>query len=253
MPDPALVIVIPAYNAALTLEGVFDRIPRKIAERTAHVVVVNDGSTDATSDVARRLQARFPNLALIEHPVNRGYGSAAKTGLARSLELGAGLIVWLHADGQYAPESIPELLAPLERNEADIVQGSRMKGGGALRGGMPLYKFVANKALTWLENRIFGSQLAEYHSGYLLYRREALEAIPFQQFTGRSFIFDQEMIVGAQILGLRVIDLPIPTRYTGEKSHLKPIPYGIDVLKLLGRYLRGDYHRLVKQAHTAGL
>lgn len=252
MNDPALVIAIPAYNAALTLESVLDRIPREISERAAHYVVVNDGSSDATSDVVRRLRKRFPKLELIEHPVNRGYGGAAKTGLARSVELGGGLIVWLHGDGQYAPESIPELLAPLERNEADIVQGSRMKGGGALRGGMPLYKFVANKALTLLENRLFGLQLAEYHSGYMLYRREALQAIPFQFFPSRSFIFDQEMIVAAKILGLRVVDLPIPTRYAGEKSHLKPIPYGIDVLKLIGRYRRGDYHQLVARARTAG-
>lgn len=251
MPDPALVIAIPAYNAALTLDSVFDRIPREICERTAHYVVVNDGSTDATSDVARRLQGRFPNLEMIEHPANRGYGGAAKTGLARSVELGAGYIIWLHADGQYAPESIPKLVAPLERNEADIVQGSRMKEGGALRGGMPLYKFIANRALTWLENRVFGLQLAEYHSGYMLYRREALEAIPFQHFTTRSFVFDQEMIVTAKILGLRVIDLPVPTRYASEKSHLKPIPYGIDVLKLIGRYMRGDYHRLIGRVHTS--
>ncbi len=253
MPDPALVIAIPAYNAALTLENVFDRIPPKIIEQIAHYVVVNDGSTDATSDVARRLRRRFPNLILIEHPTNRGYGDTAKTGLTKSLELGADLIVWLHADGQYAPESIPELLTPLEKRDADIVQGSRLKGGGALQGGMPLYKFVANKALTWLENRVFGLQLAEYHSGYMLYRREALTAIPFHHFSGRSFVFDQEMIVVAQILRLRVVDVSIPTRYADEKSHLKPIPYGIDVLTLMGRYLRGDYHRLVKRPYTTGL
>ncbi len=161
IPHPAFVIAIPAYNAALTLESVFDRIPQRIADRTAHYVVVNDGSTDPTSDVARRLQERFPTLELLERPVNRGCGEAAKTGLAKSVELGAGLIVWLHADGQYAPESMPELLTPLENNEAAIVQGSRMKCGGALRDGMPLYKFVANKALTFLENRLFDLRLAE--------------------------------------------------------------------------------------------
>lgn len=252
MPVPKLVIAIPAYNAAETLVGVFDRIPQEIARQTSHYIVVNDGSADATTDVVRRLQKHLRNLELIEHTENRGYGGAAKTGLARALELGADQVVWLHADGQYAPEAIPELLAPLETNEADIVQGSRLKGGGALRGGMPLYKFVANKVLTAMENRVFGLRLAEYHSGYMLYCRKALEAIPFRQFTERTFVFDQEMIVVAGILGLRVIDLAIPTRYAGEKSHLKPIPYGIDVLKLMARYMRGDYHRMVGQGHPFG-
>jgi glycosyltransferase involved in cell wall biosynthesis len=240
-----LAIAIPAYNAAETLEGVFDRIPVEIQARTPRYVVVDDGSTDGTAAVARRLQARFPALDLVEHPQNRGYGGAAQSGLGRALALGVDLVVWLHGDGQYAPESIPALLAPLEAGRADIVQGSRFRGGGALQGGMPVYKYVANRGLTWMENRVFGLGLAEYHSGYMLYRRSALEAIPFQRFAPRGFVFDQEMLVAARILGLRVVDLPIPTRYAGERSYLRPIPYGVAVLKLMGRYLRGDYHRLV--------
>lgn len=240
-----LAIAIPAYNAAETLEGVFDRIPPEVVARTAHYVVVDDGSTDATAAVARRLRARFPALDLVEHPQNRGYGGAAQSGLSRALALGADPVVWLHGDGQYAPESIPALLAPLEAGRADIVQGSRFRGGGALQGGMPFYKYVANRGLTWMENRVFGLGLAEYHSGYMLYSRAALEAIPFQSFTPRGFVFDQEMLVAARILGLRVVDLPIPTRYAGERSYLRPIPYGLAVLRLMGRYLRGDYHRLV--------
>lgn len=252
MAGQKLIIAIPAYNASLTLESVFRRVPREIAERTAHYVVVNDGSTDATADVARRLRRCFSNLELIEHPENRGYGATAKTGLGRSLELGADVVVWLHGDGQYAPECIPELLVPLEANQADIVQGSRLKSGGALQGGMPFYKFVANKLLTSMENYVFGLRLAEYHSGYMLYRRKALQMIPFRDFIDRAFVFDQEMIVSARILGLRVVDLPIPTRYAEETSHLRPIPYGIDVLKLMGRYMRGDYHRLVSRRHLPG-
>lgn len=251
MTDHRLVIAIPAYNASLTLKSVFERIPREIVRRTAYYVVVNDGSTDGTAEVVRRFQKRLPNLQLVEHAQNRGYGAAAKTGLTRSLDLGADLVVWLHADGQYAPESIPELLAPLEANQADIVQGSRLKGGGALQGGMPPHKFVANKLLTFMENRVFGLRLAEYHSGYMVYCRKALLAIPFWDFTSRAFVFDQEIMVVAKILGLRVVDVAIPTRYAGEKSHLRPIPYGIDVLKLMGRYMRGDYHRLVARAHLS--
>lgn len=242
-----LVIAIPAYNAAETLESVFDRLPPEIIARAPRYIVVNDGSTDATAAVARRLQSRFPALELVDHPRNRGYGGAAQTGLGRALEVGADVVAWVHGDGQYAPESLPSLLAPLDENRADVVQGSRLRGGGALKGGMPVYKYVANRGLTWMENRVFGLRLAEYHSGYMLYRRAALEAIPFRSFTTRGFVFDQEMLVAARILGLRVVDLPIPTRYAGEVSHLRPIPYGIAVLKLMGRYLRGDYHRLVRE------
>ncbi len=252
MVEQKLIIAIPAYNASLTLDSVFGRVPREIAQRTAHYVVINDGSTDATVDTVCRLQGRFPNIELVQHPENRGYGAAAKTGLSRALELGADFVVWLHGDGQYAPESIPKLLVPLETNQADIVQGSRLKGGGALQGGMPFYKFIANKLLTSMENYVFNLRLAEYHSGYMLYRRKALQMIPFKDFTDRAFVFDQEMIVSASILGLCVIDVPIPTRYAGEKSHLRPIPYGIDVLKLMGRYMRGDYHRLVSRGYPRG-
>jgi glycosyltransferase involved in cell wall biosynthesis len=240
-----LAVAIPAYNAARTLESVFDRIPPVILARAPRYIVVNDGSTDDTAAVAHRLRARFPTLELVEHAQNRGYGGAAQSGLRRALEVGADVVAWLHGDGQYAPESLPDLLAPLDADRADVVQGSRFRGGGALRGGMPVYKYVANRGLTWMENRVFGLRLAEYHSGYMLYRRRALEAIPFGSFTTRGFVFDQEMLVAARILGLRVVDLPIPTRYAGEVSYLKPIPYGIAVLKLMGRYLRGDYHRLV--------
>ena len=240
-----LAIVVPAYNAARTLVGVFARIPPEIVARRPHYVVVNDGSVDDTGAVALGLRTLHPDLDLIEHAQNRGYGGAAQSGLGRALELGADPVAWLHGDGQYAPESLPALLAPLDGDQADVVQGSRFRGGGALRGGMPVYKYVANRGLTWMENRVFGLGLAEYHSGYMLYRRAALEAIPFRRFTTRGFVFDQEMLVAARILGLRVVDLPIPTRYAGEVSYLRPIPYGIAVLKLMGRYLRGDYHRLV--------
>jgi len=250
-PPGRLAIAVPAYNAAETLESVFDRLPAEIIARAPRYIVVNDGSTDATGAVARRLQARFPTLELVEHAQNRGYGGAAQTGLGRALEAGADVVAWLHGDGQYAPESLPTLLAPLDANRADVVQGSRLRGGGALRGGMPVYKYAANRGLTWMENRVFGLRLAEYHSGYMLYRRAALEAIPFRSFTTRGFVFDQEMLVAARILGLRVVDLPIPTRYAGERSYLRPIPYGIAVLKLMGRYLRGDYHRLVAHHPSA--
>ena len=133
-----------------------------------------------------RLCNDFPNLVVLTHEANRGYGEAEKTLLRYTLRERAEVGILLHSDGQYSPEKIPELLEPFDGAAADLVQGSRMLGGGALRGGMPLYKFVANKALTALENWAFGMHLAEYHSGYMLYSREALETIPFEKLSGSA-------------------------------------------------------------------
>jgi glycosyltransferase involved in cell wall biosynthesis len=180
---------------------------------------------------------------VLTHETNRGYGEAEKTLLRYALAEGAEVSILLHSDGQYSPEKIPELLVPFDRGTADLVQGSRVLGGGALRGGMPLYKFVANKALTGIENRAFGLKLAEYHSGYMLYSRKTLETIPFEKLSG-SFDFDLEMIVLARVKGLRIAEIPIPTIYAGEKSHLRPVRYGLDVLKVVRDYRRGKYRAL---------
>jgi glycosyltransferase involved in cell wall biosynthesis len=190
-----------------------------------------------------RLQKEFSNLALLWHSGNRGYGEAQKTLLRYALAQGADVGIVLHSDGQYSPEKIPELLAPFDGGTADLVQGSRMLGGGALRGGMPFYKYVANKALTAIENRAFGMKLAEYHSGYMVYSRKAMETIPFEKLSN-SFDFDLEMIVLAKVKGLRIAEIAIPTIYAGEVSHLNPIKYGFDVLSIVRAYKRGKYHAM---------
>lgn len=236
-------VVMPAYNAAATIERVFERIPEDARRRIERYVVVNDGSRDETSAVVRRLQRSWPSLELLEHPVNRGYGEAEKTLLSHALSEGAQVAILLHSDGQYSPEKIPEILAVFDRDEADIVQGSRMARGGNAFGIMPLYKYLANKCLTAIENWAFGLGLAEYHSGYMSYNRKALETIPFQRLSG-SFDFDLEMLVMARVKGLRVREVSIPTIYAGEKSYLNPIRYGFDVLGVVWDYKRGKYHRL---------
>jgi glycosyltransferase involved in cell wall biosynthesis len=236
-------VLMPAYNAGSTVEKVFRRIPPAARERIRRYVVVNDGSRDDTAEALSRLQQQFPALVILNHETNRGYGEAEKTLLRHALALGVDVGVLLHSDGQYSPEKIPELLAPFDRGEADLVQGSRMLGGGALRGGMPLYKFLANKALTAIENTAFGMTLAEYHSGYMLYSRKALEAIPFEKLSG-SFDFDLEMLVLARVKGLRIAEIAIPTIYAGEKSHLNPIRYGLDVLSVVRGYRRGKYQAM---------
>lgn len=238
-----VIVLVPAYNAAATIEHVFRRIPEDARRRIARYAVVNDGSRDGTSEVVRRLQRDWPSLELIEHPVNRGYGEAEKTLLCHALQADAQVAILLHADGQYSPEKIPEILAVFDRDEADIVQGSRMARGGNAFGAMPLYKFIANKCLTAIENRAFGLGLAEYHSGYMSYNRKTLETVPFQRLSG-SFDFDLEMLVMARVKGLRVREVPIPTIYAGEKSHLNPVRYGFDVLGVVRDYRRGKYHRL---------
>lgn len=189
------------------------------------------------------MRGEFPGLVILTHPTNRGYGAAEKTLLSYALEEGAGVAIVLHSDGQYSPEKIPDLLAPFDEDTADLVQGSRLLGGGAREGGMPLYKLLANKSLTALENWAFGMKLAEYHSGYMLYSRKALAAIPFRKLSD-SFDFDLEMIVMARVKGLRVVELPIPTIYAGEVSHLRPVHYGMRVLAVVWSYKRGKYHEL---------
>jgi glycosyltransferase involved in cell wall biosynthesis len=235
-------VLMPAYNAGGTIEKVFARIPAEAKSRISRYVAVNDGSKDDTQAALARLQAEWPGLTVMTHESNRGYGEALKTLFRVALREGAALAIVLHSDGQYSPEKIPAMLEPLDRGAADVVQGSRMLDGGALRGGMPLYKFLANKALTFIENRAFGLKLAEYHSGYMAYSRRALETIPFERLS-RSFDFDLEMIVLARVHGLRIAEIAIPTIYAGEKSHLSPVRYGFDVLRVVRDYKRGKYQR----------
>jgi glycosyltransferase involved in cell wall biosynthesis len=236
-------ILMPAYNAGATIEKVFARVPPEARRRIRRYVAVNDGSTDDTAAALERLQKEFSNLVVLDHAANRGYGEAEKTLLRYALAERAEVGIVLHSDGQYSPEKIPDLLAPFDGGTADLVQGSRMLGGGALRGGMPLYKYVANKALTAVENWAFGMKLAEYHSGYMLYSRKAMETIPFETLSS-SFDFDLEMMVLAKVQGLRIAEIAIPTIYAGEKSHLNPIKYGFDVLSVVRAHKRGKYRAM---------
>jgi glycosyltransferase involved in cell wall biosynthesis len=235
-------ILMPAYNAAATIETVFERIPAPVKDRIRRYVVVNDGSTDDTEAALARLRTRFPTLVSLTHAVNQGYGAAEKTLLTYAMENRADVGIVLHSDGQYSPESIPDLLRPFDDGAADLVQGSRMLGGGALRGRMPLYKFIANKILTGIENWAFGLKLAEYHSGYMLYSRETIASIPFQKLSN-SFDFDLEMIVMARTRNLRIVEVAIPTIYAGEVSHLKPVEYGLRVLRVVRDYKLGKYDK----------
>ena len=236
-------VIMPAYNAGATIERVFDRIPPEARSRITRYVVVDDGSTDDTQAALGRLANRYRDLVVLRHDRNRGYGAAEKTLLDYTIHEGAEVAILLHSDGQYSPEKIPEVLDPFDRGEADMVQGSRMLMSGALPGGMPLYKFLANKALTVVANRALGLTMAEYFSGYMAYHRSALLAIPYHRLAD-TFQFDMQMLVMARVKNLRVVEIPIPTIYAEEVSHLRPVRYGLEVLTILRNYRRGRYHAL---------
>jgi len=238
-------VIIPSYRAENTLHSVLERLPSEFWDDGV-AIIVNDKSPDNTGEVADGLQRLYPDVEVIHHEVNRGYGGAQKTGLRRGLELGAGAFAVVHSDGQYAPELVLDLMLPILQGQADIVQGSRMVGGGAREGGMPLIRYIPNRVLTTMENLVFQTKMAEFHSGYMLYSRKLLEAAPFENLQN-NYNFDAEMIVVAKLLGMECTQLPIPTRYDDEVSSLDPIPYGINVLKMMGRHLAGHYKNLIKE------
>lgn len=236
-------IVIPSFRAEKTLPGVLARIPEKFWE-DGTAIIVNDHSPDRTGEVAESLKSQWPSVEVVHHEVNQGYGGAQKSGLKKGLEIGAGVFAVVHADGQYAPELVLDLMQPILSGRSHIVQGSRMINGGAREGGMPLVRYLPNRILTAMENIVFGTRMAEFHSGYMLYSRRLLERAPFEQLQN-NYNFDAEMIVLAHLLGMDCAQLPIPTRYDEEISSLRPIPYGINVVKMMGRHLGGHYRLLV--------
>jgi len=236
-------LFVPAFQAESTLDEVLGRIPSDLWDSLATLVVVDDGCTDTTAEVARRWTVRDNRIRLVRHERNLGYGPSVRDGLRAMTESGCDFAVCLHADGQYPPELVLPLVRRMQVRSLDLLQGSRHLGGGALKGGMPFYKILAGKTLVGLENAIFERKLTDYHSGFLFYSRAALERIPFDRL-GPSFDFDLQAIACACALGLAVGEEPIPTRYAGEVSHLNPFTYGMRVLSVLWRYRLGRFHRL---------
>jgi glycosyltransferase involved in cell wall biosynthesis len=235
----SLVVVIPAYQAERHLTDVLSRVARAGGPELRRIVVVDDGSTDDTAGAARAFPNRDGLVTLVERAANGGYGAAMKSGLAVARQDDPDVVACVHADGQYSPEVLPELVAQLRARQLDLLQGSRIASGTARSGGMPLYKIAANAVLNRLENLTLGLSMTDYHSGYLVYGRRAL-ALPFAALSS-SFDFDLEVIAAARARGLRVGEAPIPTRYADEVSHLNPFTYGLRVLRVLWNYRRGHY------------
>ena len=234
-----LSVVIPAYNAARHIEAVLGRVAGLVTSGLQQVIVVDDGSRDATARLVREFRAGAFRVDLLERSKNGGYGAAMKDGLALARQSGPDVVACIHADGQYAPEVLPEMIEQLSRRQLALLQGSRIAGGAALRGGMPVYKYVGNALLNLIENQTLGLSLTDYHSGYLVYGAASL-GLPFSSLSD-SFDFDLEVIATARAHGLAVGEAPIPTHYGDEVSHLNPLTYGLRVLRVMWNYERGRY------------
>jgi glycosyltransferase involved in cell wall biosynthesis len=234
-PKPRLLILIVAYNAEQTIARVLGRIPAALAEDyEVEVLVIDDSSQDQTFERTRAVLRSgvipYP-LHVLFNPVNQGYGGNQKIGYHFAIERGFDFVALLHGDGQYAPEVLPDLVRPLNENEADAVFGSRMlEPGAALRGGMPLYKFLGNRILSWFQNRALDSRLSEFHSGYRVYATRALRQLPFALNTN-DFHFDTEIIVQLLLAKLRLKELPIPTYYGDEICRVNGLKYAWHVAK----------------------
>ena len=229
---PRIGILVVAYNATATLARTLDRIPAEFRSRISEVYVSDDASPDNTYLVGIGYQESSHDLPItvIRQERNLGYGGNQKTGYAMAAEHDLDIIVLLHADGQYAPEFLPAMVDPLVRGDADAVFGSRMlEKGAALRGGMPRYKFVGNKILTRFENRLLGTDLSEFHSGYRAYNVHALKELDLSA-TSDDFNFDTQIIIALHAKGKRIVEIPIPTFYGDEISHVNGLKYAGQVL-----------------------
>jgi glycosyltransferase involved in cell wall biosynthesis len=235
--DKKIGILIVAYNAATTLASVLDRIPADFRSRISDIFVSDDHSQDSTYLVGLGYQqtSDLP-ITVVRQPQNLGYGGNQKAGYQYAIDHGLDIVVLLHGDGQYAPECLPEMVAPLERGEADAVFGSRiMVKGAARRGGMPLYKFVGNRVLSTIENRALGTELTEFHSGYRAYSVDALKSLPFDR-NSDGFNFDTQIIIQMHDAGKRIVEIPIPTYYGDEICYVNGMQYAWDVTKDVAAY-----------------
>src|SRR5262249_53946431 len=212
-----VLIFVVAYQAESTLAGVLKRIPPLPPDLDVEVLVIDDSSSDRTFEVGLRARVGGgQRITVLYNPTNQGYGGNQKLGYAYAIRNGFDFVVLLHGDGQYAPERIPNLLQPLIDGSADAGFGSRMRiAGAARRGGMPFYKYLGNRVLTWCQNRLLGTRLSEFHSGFRAYRVAALARIPFQ-YNANVFHFDTEIIIQLVLGGFRVVETPIPTYYGDE-------------------------------------
>lgn len=226
----AIVVVMPAYNAEQTLQRTFADLPAGIVDQ---VILVDDGSRDATVEAARKL-----GIVTFQHNKNFGYGRNQKTCYREALRMGADIVVMLHPDYQYSPKLVAPLAGMLAYGEYDVALGSRILGKGALEGGMPLYKYVANRCLTAFQNILLNYKISEYHTGYRAFTRQVLESLPLNENTD-DFAFDNEMLAQVIHFGYRIGEISCPTKYFPEASSInfrRSVEYGLCVLSVSLKY-----------------
>lgn len=231
-----IVVVLPAYNAASTLQATFDEIDLELVDE---VILVDDRSSDETVSIARKLGIHH----VIVHETNKGYGGNQKSCYDKSLEIGADIVIMLHPDYQYTPKLIPAMAHLLAGEIYHVVLGSRILGKGALKGGMPLYKYISNRGLTLFQNILMKAKLSEYHTGYRGFTREVLEKINYHS-NSDNFVFDNQMLAQIWMAGYEIAEITCPTRYFKEASSINfynSVIYGIGVL---GTSVQYRLHRL---------
>ncbi len=230
---PMVVVIMPAYNAAKTLEKTHGDLPKDVVDK---VILVDDASQDETADIARRL-----GIDTIVHMQNKGYGGNQKTCYIEALSAGADIVVMVHPDNQYDATSIPKMIKPILEGEADMVLGSRLLYGrdSALKGGMPIWKYISNRFLTLTENICLGTNLSEAHTGLRAYSRKLLTTIPFL-LNSDDFVFDSEVIAQTVAFGFRIAEVPVPTRYFPEASSVnfrRSVIYGFATLNVARKFV----------------
>lgn len=219
-----VIVILPAYNAEKTLEITYSEIPFDVVD---DVLLVDDASSDKTTDMAKSL-----GIKTIVHPENKGYGGNQKTCYREALKMGADIVIMLHPDYQYTPKLIPAMAYLIESGEFDAVLGSRVLSGGALKGGMPVYKYLSNRLLTLIQNILLGQKLSEYHTGYRAFKKEILERLPLEE-NSDDFVFDNQMLSQIIYFGYKVGEISCPAKYFPEASSInfrRSIKYGFGVL-----------------------
>lgn len=245
MRKPKIGLFIIAYNAVNHLNKTIARIPKGVYDDVEEIFVIDDCSSDNSYYAALGYKAQYgiDKLTVHRNEKNQGYGGNQKVGYQYAIDRGLDVVALIHGDGQYAPEALPSLLEPLVAGEADMVFGSRMsKPFEALKGGMPMYKFVGNRILTGIQNRLSGLNLSEYHSGYRLYATKALQQLPFESFTN-TWHFDTQIILAMAERNLRIVERPIPTYYGDEICHVNGIPYAAHCLLTTYQFYRNRKRR----------
>jgi glycosyltransferase involved in cell wall biosynthesis len=225
--DKKVIVVLPAYNAAKTVEATYNEIPRPIVDE---IIIVDDASSDDTVEIAKKIGIKH----IIRHDRNRGYGGNQKTCYRKALELGADIIIMLHPDYQYNPKLITAMASIIGSDLYPVVLGSRILGKGALIGGMPVYKYIANRVLTFVQNLLMGQKLSEYHTGYRAFSREVLTKINFI-VNSDDFVFDNQILSQIFYAGYRIAEVTCPTKYFHEASSInfkRSVVYGMGVLKV---------------------